>query len=94
MFTHPATRPAGSGPPGPASIRAGLSTLAAGCLLLATACAAPPPAPWAGADPADPSVRVKPVGYRSTVAPYTPQRPVEPAPWREQNERVAPATRE
>jgi len=57
---------------------------------LASGCAGPPPSPFGGADPSDPAVRGKPVGYRSTVAPYTPQRPVEPAPWREQNERVAP----
>ncbi|MFB9264062.1 hypothetical protein ACFFWD_12915 [Bradyrhizobium erythrophlei] len=44
----------------------------------------------AAADPADPSVRVSGVGYRSTVAPYTSLRPSTPAPWRERNEGVAP----
>jgi len=43
-----------------------------------------------GADPADPSARTARVGYRSTIAPYTPLRPAVPAPWRERNERVAP----
>jgi hypothetical protein len=57
---------------------------------LAAACAALPPAPIAGADPADPRAAAKPVAYRSTTAPYTSLRPVEPGPWREQNERVAP----
>jgi len=44
----------------------------------------------AGADPADPNVRVAPVGYRSTTAPYTSLRPAAPAPWRERNDSVAP----
>lgn len=44
-----------------------------------------------GSDPADPSVKVAGVGYRSTIAPYTSLRPTAPAPWRQQNERVTPA---
>ena len=47
--------------------------------------------PLSGADPADPNARVAPVGYRSTVAPYSSLRPTAPASWRQQNERVAPA---
>ena len=43
-----------------------------------------------GADPADPAARTARVGYRPTIAPYTPLRPATPAPWRERNERVAP----
>ena len=42
-------------------------------------------------DPADPGAKVAGVGYRSTIAPYTSLRPTAPAPWRQQNERVAPA---
>lgn len=42
------------------------------------------------ADPADPAARTAAVGYRSTIAPYTPLRPATPTPWRERNERVAP----
>ena len=53
-------------------------------------CAGVPPRPSIGADPADPAARVPAVRYRSTIGPYTSQRPVEPAPWGEQNERVAP----
>lgn len=53
-------------------------------------CANVPPRPLIGADPADPAARVPAVRYRSTIGPYTSQRPVEPSPWREQNERVAP----
>jgi len=53
-------------------------------------CSGAPPAPLAAADPSDPGTRAPPVGYRSTVDSYKSQRPVEPAPWGEQNERVAP----
>ncbi len=51
----------------------------------------PTAVPLAGADPADPGARVAGVGYRSTIAPYTRLRPAAPSPWREQNDRVAPA---
>jgi hypothetical protein len=44
----------------------------------------------AGADPADPSAKVAPVGYRSTIAPYTSLRPATPAPWRDRNDAVTP----
>jgi hypothetical protein len=47
-----------------------------------------PKAPLAGADPA---AKVAATGYRSTIAPYSSLRPSAPAPWREQNDRVAPA---
>lgn len=65
-----------------ASLAASLAALA-GC--------APPPYLLAGADPADPSVRVAAVGYRGTVTPYTSLRPAIPSSWREQNESVAPS---
>jgi hypothetical protein len=63
------------------------------CLLTA-ACVATPLVPYAGPDPSDPNVRVQAVGYRPTIGRYTSQRPVEPAPWREQNERVTPAPKQ
>ena len=53
-------------------------------------CTAPPAAPVVGPDPSDPSARTPAVDYRSTTAPYTSRRPVQPGPWREQNERAAP----
>jgi hypothetical protein len=56
-----------------------------------TACADAPRAPAAGPDPADPGARSPRVDYRSTVGSYQSQRPVEPAPWGTQNERVTPA---
>lgn len=46
--------------------------------------------PRIGADPADPSVKVAAVRYRSTIGPYTSLRPTAPSPWRQQNESVAP----
>jgi hypothetical protein len=51
----------------------------------------PTAVPRAGADPADSGAKVAGVGYRSTIAPYTSLRPTAPSPWREQNDRVAPA---
>ena len=56
-------------------------SVAAALATLTSACAAPPPAPLAGADPSDPSARVSAQRYRSTLGPYTSQRPVEPASW-------------
>jgi len=53
-------------------------------------CTGAPSAPTVGPDPSNPSARTRPVGYRSTTAPYVTRRPVEPGPWTEQNERVAP----
>jgi hypothetical protein len=57
-------------------------------------CWAVPPAPLAGADPSDPSARTRSVEYRSTVAPYKSQRPVEPKPWQEQNQQVTPPAKQ
>ena len=53
----------------------------------------PTTVPLAGADPADPGAKVPGVGYRSTIAPYTSLRPTAPSSWREQNDRVAPASK-
>jgi hypothetical protein len=56
--------------------------------LLAGGCTAVPPPPHLAA--ADPNAPVPAVRYSAVTAPYTRQRPVEPLPWRERNERVAP----
>lgn len=73
-----------------------LSTVIAVAIVavLAGACARAPAAPFAGPDPSDPETLVPPTRYRSTVAPYTKQRPVDPAPWREQNELVTPPAKQ
>ena len=61
------------------------------CAVVVSACsAAPPPPPLAGADPADPASRVPAASYRSAIGPYASQRPVEPKPWIEQNQTIAP----
>ena len=67
--------------------------LLASCLLVA-ACTATPQQPFNGPDPSNPRTLVLGVGYRSTAGTYASQRPVEPAPWREQNDRVAPAPKQ
>jgi hypothetical protein len=53
-------------------------------------CSAPPVAPVVGPDPSNPAARAPAVDYRSTTASYSSRRPVEPGPWREQNERATP----
>lgn len=58
-------------------------------MLLAAACR-PVSYPLTGADPSDPSAPVPAARYQSALGAYERQRPVEPLPWREQNERVAP----
>jgi hypothetical protein len=67
-------------------VAAGLALLAIGGM--ASGCAVP--IALKGQDPADPGAKVAPVGYRSTVAPYTSPRPTAPSSWREQNDSVAP----
>jgi hypothetical protein len=57
---------------------------------LASACSTDPPGPFVSRDPSDPRVRVPATTYRSTVAPYESLRPVEPAPWLQQNQQIAP----
>ncbi len=80
--------------------RIGPLGLVLGAALLAQGCRTDPPAaPVAGPDPSDPQAPAARSGYRSTLGSYTSQRPVEPAPWREQNWReqnqsVAPAPKQ
>ncbi len=59
---------------------------------LAAGCGAAPPV-LAERDASDPGAKAPPVAYRPAIEPYTPQRPVEPAPWQEQNQRITPAPR-
>jgi hypothetical protein len=58
--------------------------------LLTAACTTLPAQPLAGLDPADPESPVPPARTGNALGTYVSQRPVGPAPWREQNERVAP----
>lgn len=67
-----------------------LPAVLAAAALLTQGCAPIPQLPFDGAKASDPGVRVPPAGYRSVLGNYSSQRPVEPAPWRERNDRVAP----
>jgi hypothetical protein len=58
--------------------------------LLTAACSAVA-RPEATANPADPRAPAKTAAYRPVLGGYVSRRPVDPAPWREQNERVTPA---
>ena len=62
--------------------------------LLTTACVSTAERPIAGPDPSDPNARAPAIAYRPVLGGYVSQRPVEPAPWREQNDRVAPAQKQ
>jgi hypothetical protein len=90
MSAHIRAFGAAGGPAVTQTFRRELGVLA-GLVLLLAGCADPPRSPAAGPNPADPSARAPRVDYRSTVGGYKSQRPVDPAPWVEQNERVAPA---
>jgi hypothetical protein len=72
--------------------RAPCAAAAAGAALVffLTACAPPPPAPVVGPDPADPDSGSPRVGYRSTIGPYTSQRPAVPALERAPNDGATP----
>lgn len=58
--------------------------------LLMQACSNAPQPPLSGADPSSPDARVPAVAYHAVTGGYTTGRPVEPLPWRQQNERIAP----
>lgn len=66
--------------------------IATAAAVLLSACSGPPPI-TAGADPADPGVRVPPLRYVPVTAGTADYRPVTPRPWSESNESVAPRRR-
>ncbi|BCH57312.1 hypothetical protein ACQZ61_21370 [Agrobacterium vitis] len=68
-----------------------LKILVAALPLFASGCAATlPPEVIASGDLADLPVDVRPVHYYSPVAGYTHRVPVDPKPWRNQNDAQAP----
>ena len=71
-------------------IRIALPVALLSSALFTAGCTSAPPTPVAGADPSDPSAARPPVAYRTVTRPYASQRPAEPTPWSEQNERVTP----
>jgi hypothetical protein len=92
MFTQMASRFAAFGRCSDMSCRTPISSLLLPCVfaLLTFGCSATPPASMAGGDPSNPGARAPRVDYRSTIGSYKSQRPVEPGPWGEQNQSVAP----
>ena len=68
-----------------------VAPLAAAAIGVALAACSQTPRPLAGPDPSDSRSPVRMTAYRSVIGPYQSQRPAEPTPWREQNERIAPA---
>ena len=72
-------------------VRRALGPMRVTALCLMAAACTPSPEWLAGAaTAADPAARVPATRYRAVLSGYTSQRPVDPASWREQNERVAP----
>ena len=63
---------------------------AAMALAALVAACAPPPAPLAGPDAADPAAAVRPLTYTPLAADPAGSAPAEPLPWTEMNRRVAP----
>jgi hypothetical protein len=91
MFSHIVAR-LGAVLRGRAAGFASHSGAAAAAMIVAvmlSGCAAPPTA-VVKADPANAAVPVPTVSYRSATASYRSMRPAEPAPWRPQNDAVAP----
>jgi hypothetical protein len=84
---HAAT---GSAVATPFQIKFGVLTILPAVVLLLAGCTDAPRLRVVGPDPADPGARAPRVNYRSTIGPYKSQRPVEPGPWGEQNQGVAP----
>jgi hypothetical protein len=68
--------------------------VAAAAGLLITGCKTSAPYVAAGIDPADANAPVAATSHRSTIGTYVRLRPVEPRPWVEQNQGVAPRPRE
>ena len=91
MLAHARMRAGAVARPAPSPTYRWTSLAAVAVLaLLIEACTPVPPMPLAGPDPADPRARVPAVAYRSPVGPYVSRRPVEPSPWQDQNDRIAP----
>ena len=70
------------------------SIVVAAAGLLIAGCKTSAPFVAAAADPADANAPVAATTHRSTIGTYVRQRPVEPRPWVEQNQGVAPRPRQ
>jgi hypothetical protein len=96
MFAHIGMQPAARGPRGTASILRRLGPPWAACVLalVTAACSASlPSAPLGAVHPADAQAPAPRAAYRPVIGTYRAARPVDPKPWAEQNQNVAPAER-
>jgi hypothetical protein len=93
LAQHIAVRAGSMKRTGPVSCAVARVSILLTLVLAIGGCAAAPRLHAFADDPADPLARVPATGYRSTLGSYTSLRPVEPLPWREQNERVTPRPR-
>lgn len=69
------------------------ATTLAACVLLIQGCTPLKPPAFDSTKASDPDSRVAPAAYRSVVDGYSSQRPVDPLPWTERNQRVTPVSR-
>jgi hypothetical protein len=93
MFAPIRMRSAAIGTRGTAFIarRISLPTLVCVVALATSACSAPPPAPLGAVSAADADAPAPRSAYRSVIGAYRGARPVDPKPWTERNQNVAPA---
>lgn len=68
-----------------------LAAMLFACALLIQGCAQSSPRPLGDAEVSDPDARVPSATYRPVLGAYSSQRPVDPLPWTERNQRVTPA---
>lgn len=63
-----------------------------GLLLALPSCTARPPFGIVGADPSDPGTVVPSTAYSPVTSGHVSRRPVDPAPWGQMNQQVAPGS--
>jgi hypothetical protein len=88
---HHRMRPPRSGAEETRSIPSRVAVVLCVAPLLAACFPTTPRPPIAGSHPADPAAPAPPATYRPALGDYRSYRPVEPKPWTEQNQQVAPA---
>lgn len=94
MFTHIAARLAAFGLQDARTVFAGVRPRAFFLpVLLALAGCATAPSQELAARSSDPAASVPADAYRSVTRGFSSQRPADPLPWSEQNQRVAPSSK-
>lgn len=66
------------------------SILVVGLPLLVGSCASTLSPDVVASTDIEQDLSVKPISYQSPIMGYTPRQPVDPKPWRQQNERQSP----